>query len=144
MEPKKLLLPLVAVALLFVLSGCTRVTFEKTLDDPVVDEERLEAEFEKLRKLNKTLGHKDFDPDLYPAFLGIDVRNGKTLIKKFVCEDGCPGSGTVYLVYHDVSTEYDCVNARGAPIVSQGTEPDELIGCEPVVDWHSVASAGGS
>ena len=100
---KKLLLPSLGTAtvLLLVLLGCTRLDFS-TINDPVMSIQRMQAELERLHEINLTVGSEEFDPGDYPISVGIDVRNGKILMEKFICWDDCPNVGKVFLVYQDV------------------------------------------
>ena len=140
MNLKKLLIPFLGVALLFTILACTGPTFRRTVDDPVMTPVEMESELEQLRQLNLTVGSEGFDPGWYPVFAGIDVRNGKILIKKFVCWDGCPELGKVFLVYKGVVTEEDCFKAKGSPIISPVPIPDAYWGCQPILDWLTVPS----
>ena len=85
----------------------------------------------RLQQVNLTVGSEEFDLSIYPVSFGFDIRNGMNLIAKFICLDGCPESGKVYLVYQGVTIEQDCLNANGSPLTSPA-----LIywGCEPVVN----------
>ena len=78
----------------------------------------MQAELLRLQQVNLTVGSEEFDTSQYPAFVGIDVRNGKTLIEKFICWDGCPELGNVYLVYQGVATKEACLNVEGSPLIS--------------------------
>ena len=140
---KKLLVLFVGATLLTILIGCatpTKPTFKRTIDDPVMTPVEIEAEFEQLRQLNLTVGSEGFDPGVYPLFAGVDVRNGKTLIKKFICWDGCPELGKVYLVYQGVDTEEACFSATGSPLISPVPISGRYWGCEPILDWLRVPS----
>ncbi len=85
-----------------------------------------------------TVGTEEFDLSEYPAFVGIDVRNGKTLIEKFICWDGCPELGKVYLVYQAVATEEACLKATGSPLISPVPIPGAYWGCEPIISLPKV------
>ena len=65
-------------------------------------------------------------------------RNGKTLVEKFICWDGCPELGNVYLFYQGVDTEEACLDAAGSPLISPVPIPGAYWGCEPIVDGLSV------
>ena len=91
--------------MLFMVLDCSGPTFRRTIEDPVMTPLDMESALGQLRQLNLTVGSDGFEPGLYPLFAGVDVRNGKTLIKKFICWDGCPELGKVYLVYQGVATE---------------------------------------
>ena len=138
MESNKLLLPFFGAALLIVLLGCTGPTFTRQNHDPVMTTEKMEVELERVNQLNLTVGSEDFDPGDYPAFVGIDVRNGRTLINKFFCWDGCPEMGKVSMVYQGVVTEEDCFYAIGTPIISPVPIPGAYWGCQPILDWLTV------
>ena len=140
MESKKLLVLILGAALLAVLFGCTGPTFTRPNHDPVMTTEEMKDELARLRQVNLTVGSEDFDPGDYPAFVGVDVRNGKTMINKFICWDGCPELGNVYLVYQGVATEEDCFYAIGSPLISPVPIPGAYWGCQPILDWLTVPS----
>ena len=124
-----------ALALLVVLLGCTRPDFS-TINDPVMSTQEMQIEMERLHQINLTVGSEDFDPGVYPVLVGIDIRNGKMLIEKFICWDSCPDQGMVFLLYENVGTEEACVSAVvGTPLISPDPIPGQYWGCRPVVDW---------
>ena len=127
-------------AFLLILLGCTGPSFTRDTHDPVMSPTDMQAELERLHQVNLTVGSENFDPGIYPLFAGVDVRNGETLIKKFICWDGCPELGKVYLVYQAVDTEEACVNATGSPIISPVPIPGAYWGCQPILDWLAVPS----
>ena len=140
MRSKKLLVLVLGAALFFIFLACTGPSFRRTIDDPVMTPVKMESALRDLEQLNLTVGHDDFDPRAYPLFAGIDVRNGRTLIKKFICWDGCPEMGKVYLVYQDVSTEEACFTAIGEALISPVPIPGAYWGCLPILDWLSIPS----
>ena len=87
----------------------------------------------RLQKVNLTIGSEEFDIRSHPQFVGVDVRNGKTLIAKFICWDGCPELGKVYIVFQGVATEEACLNTKGSPLISPVPIPGAYWGCEPVI-----------
>ena len=124
-----------ALALLFILSGCSRPDFS-TINDPVMTTERLQAEMERLHLINLTVGTDEFDISVYPVRVGIDVRNGRMLLEKFLCWDDCPNVGMVFLIYENVITVEDCADfVLGSPLISPEPIPGQYWGCRPVVDW---------
>ena len=134
---KKLLLPSLGTAtvLLRVLLGCTRPDFS-TINDTIMSIQRMQAELERLHEINSTVGSEEFDPGDYPISVGIDVRNGKILMEKFICWDDCPNVGKVFLVYQDVESAQACVDSwLGSPLFSPDPIPGQYWGCRPVVDW---------
>lgn len=138
MQSKKLMILILGAALLAVLLACTGPTFTRPNHDPVMTTQEMEDELARLQQVNLTVGGEVFDPGDYPAFVGIDVRNGKTLINKFICWDGCPELGKVYLVYQGVATEEDCFYAMGSPLISPVPIPGAYWGCQPIIDWLTV------
>lgn len=137
---KKRLFPLFGAGLVlsFIILGCTRVDFTGSLSDPVMSTGQIQAELARLHQINLTVGDGEFDPSIYPAFVGIDVRNGKVLLEKFICWDSCPDVGMVFLLYENVGTEEECVNAVGSPLISPDPIPGDYWGCRPIVDWLSM------
>ena len=73
--------------------------------------EYMQAELERLHEINLTVKHGDFNLSLYLISVGVDLRNGKMLVEKFICWDACPDVGMVFLLYGDVETEEACVTA---------------------------------
>ena len=135
MESKKLLLVYVGVALLFLILGCTKPDF-RTINDPVMSTGQMQSELERLHEINLTVGSDDFDPNDYPVSVGIDIRNGKILVEKFICWDGCPEVGMVFLLYERVDTVQACIDSVfGSPLMSPEPIPGDYWGCRPVVDW---------
>ena len=136
MESKKLLIRILSAALLFILLACTGPTFKRDIHDPVKSTEEIQAVLERLHQVNLTVGSEEFDANIYPLFVGIDVRNRKTLVEKFICWDVCPDVGMVFLVYQDVDSADECVNSVvGTPLISPDPIPGQYWGCRPVVDW---------
>ena len=131
----KSLVPLFVVGLLIILVGCTNPTFNRPGDDPVVTTERMEAELIRIHQINLTVGSGDFDVSEYPKFLGVDGRNGRLLVEKFICWDVCPDVGAVFLLYENVETKFDCESMPGAPLISPEPDPGQYWGCRPIVDW---------
>ena len=140
MKLKRPPLLFLGAAFLLILLGCTGPSFERTIDDPVMTPAEMESELERLHQVNLTVGSEGFDPGIYPLFVGVDVRNGKTLINKFICWDGCPELGKVYLVYQALDTADACIDATGSPIISPVPIPGAYWGCQPILDWLTVPS----
>ena len=46
----------------------------------------------------------NFDPSGYSISVGVDFRNGKMLVDKFICWDSCPDVGMVFLLYQNVES----------------------------------------
>ena len=69
----------------------------------------MQAEMERLHALNLTVSSGNFDTTAYPRMIGVDSRNGKMLVEKFVCWDICPDVGMVFLLYHNVESAQACV-----------------------------------
>ena len=141
MEPTKPLILILSAALLLILLGCTGPDFKREIHDPVTSTEELRARLVRLQQVNLTVGTEKFDVSEYPAFVGIDVRNGKTLIEKFICWDGCPELGKVYLVYQAVATEEACLKATGSPLISPVPIPGAYWGCEPIISLPKVPAS---
>lgn len=134
---KKPLLPLfgAALVLLIVALGCTTPDF-RAFTNPVMTTKLMQAEMERLHQINQNVANGDFDPSDYPVSVGIDVRNGKMLVEKFICWDACPNVGMVFLLYRGVETEAACADALvGLPLISPDPIPGQYWGCRPVVDW---------
>ena len=134
---KKPLFPLLgaAVVLLIILLGCTTPDF-RTFSDPVMTTELMQAELARLHEINLTVSSGDFDPNVYPVSVGVDARNGKMLIEKFICWDACPDVGMVFLLYQNVDTVEACTAAVvGSPLISPEPIPGQFWGCRPIVDW---------
>ncbi len=124
-----------ALVLLIILSGCSTPDFN-ALNDPVLTTEKLQAVMERLHQTNLTVGTEAFDLRVYPVYAGIDVRNGRMLIEKFLCWDDCPRVGMVFLIYENVNTVEACDSlVLGAPLISPEPIPGQYWGCRPVVDW---------
>jgi hypothetical protein len=121
--------------LLLIVLGCTGPDF-RTLSDPVMDTDGLQAEMERLHEINLTVDDGHFDPNAYPISVGVDVRNGQLLVEKFICWDDCPNVGMVFLMYENIGNEADCLRAiGGSPLISPEPMPGIFWGCRPVVDW---------
>ena len=134
---KKPLFPLLgaAVVLLIILLGCTTPDF-RTFSNPVMTTELMQAELARLHEINLTVSSGDFDPNVYPVSVGVDARNGKMLIEKFICWDACPDVGMVFLLYQNVDTVEACTAAVvGSPLISPEPIPGQFWGCRPIVDW---------
>ena len=127
-----------AAALLVLLLGCTAPDF-RTFSDPVMTTEAMQAELEQLHEINLTVKDGDFDHSAYPMSVGVDPRNGKMLVEKFICWDACPDVGMVFLLYGSVETEEACAAAVvGSPLISPEPMPGQYWGCRPIVDWLNL------
>ena len=125
----------IAVALLALMFGYSPPDF-RTFSDTVMSTEGMERELARLHEINLTVSEGDFDPSVYPISVGVDVRNGKMLIEKFICWDSCPDVGMVFLLYQGVESAEACLDAVvGTPLISPEPMPGEYWGCRPVVDW---------
>ena len=114
---KKLLLLIFGGALVLILLGCTRPDF-RTFSNPVMTTEDIQAEMERLHRINLTVSSGGFDTSPYPVSVGVDLRNGRMLVEKFICWDTCPEVGMVFLLYQGVRTEEECVAAVvGSPLI---------------------------
>lgn len=132
---KKLLLLIFGGALVLILLGCTRPDF-RTFSNPVMTTEDIQAEMERLHRINLTVSSGGFDTSPYPVSVGVDLRNGRMLVEKFICWDTCPEVGMVFLLYQGVRTEEECVAAVvGSPLISPEPIPGDFWGCRPIVDW---------
>lgn len=135
---KKQLFLLIGAATVLLLIGCTKPDF-RAFSDPVMTTEAMEAELILLHQLNLTIGNGAFDVSRYPMLVGVDVRNGKMLVEKFICWDLCPDVGMVFLLYQGVGSAKACAQAVvGTPLFSPEPIPGEYWGCRPVVDWLNL------
>ena len=135
---KKPLFLLIGTATVLLLIGCTTPDF-RTFSDPVMTTEAMEAELIWLHQLNLTVGDGEFDVSRYPMLMGVDARNGKMLVEKFICWDFCPDVGMVFLLYQNVETAEACAQAVvGTPLFSPDPIPGQYWGCRPVVDWLNL------
>ena len=100
-----------------VLLGCAKPDF-RTFSEPVMSTTLMQAELERLHRINLTVGSGDFDPSVYPVSVGVDARNGKMLVEKFICWDDCPDVGMVFLLYERVDTVQACIDAVRAGVGS--------------------------
>jgi len=125
----------IAVALLALIFGYSSPDF-RTFSGPVMTTEGMEKELARLHEINLTVSKGGFDPSAYPISVGVDARNGKMLIEKFICWDDCPNVGMVFLLYQNVGTVEACHEAVvGTPLISPDPIPGQFWGCRPVVDW---------
>ena len=134
---KKPLFPLIGAAsvLLVILLGCTQPDF-RTFSDPVMTTGAMEAELARLHVLNLTVADGGFDHSAYPVSVGVDLRNGRMLVAKFICWDSCPDVGMIFLLYRNVESAEACVSTVvGTPLISPGPSQGEYWGCRPVIDW---------
>ncbi len=134
---KRPFLPLlvVATALLIILLACSKPDF-RTFSDPVMSTADMQAEMERLHVLNLTVSDGNFDTSPYPMMVGVDSRNGKMLVEKFICWDICPDVGMVFLLYYNVESEQACIESVvGRPLISPPPIPGDYWGCRPIVDW---------
>lgn len=134
---KKPRFPLIgAVSVLFlILIGCTQPDF-RTFSNPVMTTEAMEAELIRLHALNLTVPNGGVDISRYPMLMGVDSRNGKMLVEKFICWDSCPDVGMVFLMYQNVESAKACAEAVvGTPMFSPASIGEDYWGCRPVVDW---------
>ena len=132
---KKLLFLIFGGALLLMLVGCTRPDF-RTFSNPMMTTDDIQAEMERLHRINLTVSKGGFDTSPYPVSVGVDLRNGRMLVEKFICWDTCPEVGMVFLLYQGVRTEEECVAAVvGSPLISPEPIPGDFWGCRPIVDW---------
>ena len=127
----------IASAFLIILLACAQPEY-LTFNDPVMSTELMQAELDRLHQINLTVASGDFDHSVYPIAVGVDSRNGKMLVEKFICWDECPDVGMVFLLYQNVPSEEACVDALvGTPLFSPEPTPGQYWGCRPVVDWLS-------
>ncbi|PKB71658.1 MAG: hypothetical protein BZY87_04085 [SAR202 cluster bacterium Io17-Chloro-G6] len=131
---KKLRILILAAALCLIVLGCTGPTFNRAIHDPVTSTEELQTQLARLEQVNLTVAGGKFDLGRYPALVGIDIRNGNTLVEKFICWDGCPELGQVFLVYQGVGSKEACLNTEGSPIISPVPIPGESWGCVLIID----------
>ena len=137
---KRSLVPIFGAALVIavMLLACSRPDF-RAFSDPVMTTEAMQVELERLHEINLTVANGDFDPTFYPVLVGIDLRNGKMLIEKFICLDVCPDVGMVFLVYQNVNSVEECADAVvGTPLISPEPIPGQYWGCRPIVDWLNI------
>ena len=121
--------------LLLILIGCTKPDF-RAFSDPVMTTAAMEAELARLHELNLTVSDGGFDHSAYPVSVGVDLRNGRMLVEKFICWDSCPDVGMVFLLYQGVETAQACAQSVvGTPLFSPDPIPGQYWGCRPVVDW---------
>mgnify|MGYP001104997220 CR=1 FL=1 len=81
MDVKKMLLVVLATALLSMILACAGPTFRRGIHDRVKSTEEIQAAMERLHQINLTVGTSNLDPSVYPVSLGIDARNGKMLME---------------------------------------------------------------
>jgi hypothetical protein len=137
----RLLFPGITLALLVILFGCSRPDF-RTFSNPVMTTDDMQTEMERLHEINLTVASGDFDPSIYPVIVGIDSRNGKMLVEKFICWDVCPEVGMVFLLYLGVDSMEACADmVAGASLFSPEAIPTEYWGCRPVVDWLNLPAS---
>lgn len=123
------------VAFLFLLLGCTTPDF-RIFSDPAMSTEVMQVELELLHEINLAVKDGDFDHSAYPMSVGVDPRNGKMLVEKFICWDACPDVGMVFLLYGSVETEEACAATMvGSPLISPEPIPGQYWGCRPIIDW---------
>ena len=128
-------LSIAAIALSSLILGYSPPDY-RTFTDPVMTTEGMERELARLHEINLTVSKGGFDPSPYPISVGVDARNGKMLVEKFICWDSCPDVGMVFLLYQDVGTLEACKDAVvGTPLISPEPIAGEYWGCRPVVDW---------
>ena len=78
----------------------------------------------------------NFDPSGYSISVGVDFRNGKMLVDKFICWDSCPDVGMVFLLYQNVESSEACNGSVvGTPLSSPELILAEYWGCRPIMDW---------
>jgi len=131
----KPLLPVIGVVSVLLLIGCTQPDF-RTFSDPVMTTAAMEVELARLHEMNLTVSDGGFDVSRYPISVGVDPRNGKMPVEKFICWDSCPDVGMVFLLYQGVETPQACTQAVvGTPLYSPDPIPGQYWGCRPVVDW---------
>ncbi len=125
----------IAVALLALIFGYSQPDF-RAFSDPVMTTEGMERELARLHEINLSVSRGGFDPSPYPISVGVDARNGKMLVEKFICWDSCPDVGMVFLLYQGIDSKEACADSIvGTPLISPDPIPGEFWGCRPVVDW---------
>ena len=136
---KRLLLALGAVlVLIMIILGCTKPDF-RTFSNPMMTTGDMEVELARLHEINLTADSGNFDTSIYPLYVGVDARNGRMLVEKFICWDKCPDVGMVFLLYQNVETPEACVQAVvGTPLFSPAPISGRYWGCRPVVDWLNL------
>ena len=78
----------------------------------------------------------NFDPSGYSISVGVDFRNGKMLVDKFICWDSCPDVGMVFLLYQNVESSEACNGSvAGTPLCSREPILGEYWGGRPSMDW---------
>ncbi len=96
----------------------------------------MQAELERLHAINLTVANGNFDPGVYSISVGVDFRNGKMLVDKFICWDSCPDVGMVFLLYQNVESSEACNGSVvGTPLFSPEPILGEYWGCRPIMDW---------
>lgn len=99
-------------------------------EKPLMFDDEIEEELSRVKKANQTLDITTVDLAAYPKTVGIDARNAKVVLERFICWENCPENGEIYLVYEDVDSKQDCVIAGGRILVSPLTpSPGEFVGC---------------
>jgi hypothetical protein len=125
----------VASAFSIVLLACTQPDF-RTFSDPVMSTDAMQAELERLHAINLTVANGNFDPSGYSISGGVDFRNGKMLVDKFICWDSCPDVGMVFLLYQNVESSKACNGSVvGTPLFTPEPILGEYWGCRPIMDW---------
>ena len=125
----------VALAFSIVLLACTQPDL-RTFSDPVISTDAMQAELERLHSINLTVANGNSDPGGYPVSVGVDSRNGKVVVEKFICRDSCPDVGMVFLLYQNVDSSEACNGSVvGTPLFSPEPILGEYWGCRPIMDW---------
>ena len=115
--------------------ACTQPDF-RTLSDPVMSTDAMQAELERLHAINLIVANGNFDPGVYLISVGVDFRNGKMLVDKVICWDSCPDVGMVFLLYQNVESSEACNGSVvGTPLFSPELILAEYWGCRPIMDW---------
>ena len=94
----------------------------------------IEAEMDRLAELNQNRDISALVWPYEPTPLGIDARNGQVLGVKYICWDICPDIGAYYLVYLEMTAEYECQALSGRPLFAPTPVPGPYIGCRVVAE----------
>ena len=122
------------MSIVVLLAACGEVG-SQIPERPLLYGDEILEEMHRIQAANEELIPALIDFNAYPIPLGIDGRNGFTLLEDYICWNSCPGVGALFLIYQDVPSKWKCEDAGGtvinSPVAIPGVEPDYYFGCVP-------------
>ena len=101
----------------------------RSADLAVFSPEMVQAEIERISKINRALDTTTVDLSRFPKVIGIDGKSGRVLLEDYFCWDICPRFGFVLLTYEGMETAQECEAAGGKPVYAPTPVPGLYGAC---------------